>query len=174
MARGVDHEPLSPQPTFYMSLAIKLLDALPRLHAIDTNRVYITGLSSGGAAVWDIAMRFPNRFAAAAPICGYGDEKLASRIAKMPTWTFHSSDDGVVPVSRARTMVASLIKAGGHPKYFEYSGLGHGCYGPAYREPEFLPWMFAQRRGALDTYKLKTPAPQSVPAKSAATTDAPP
>ncbi|MEI9894210.1 MAG: hypothetical protein WDN28_10085 [Chthoniobacter sp.] len=39
--------------------------------------------------------------------------------------------------------------AGGHPRYKEYPDLKHDSYPSAYAEPEFLPWMFAQRRGKV-------------------------
>jgi predicted peptidase len=35
---------------------------------IDTNRLYVTGLSIGGWATWDLVTRFPEKFAAAGPL----------------------------------------------------------------------------------------------------------
>ena len=89
-----------------------------------------------------------------------GDETVAARAAKVPIWAFHSDDDSVVKVIRTRSMIAPIKAAGGSPKYFEYFGLGHGSWGRAYAEPEFLPWMFAQRLGQPDTFQLKTKPPE--------------
>ncbi len=149
------------QPSAAMSLALEILDQVIRDHSVDTNRLYVTGLSMGGYATWDCLTRFPGRFAAAVPICGGGAEKtVTAAVAKVPVWAFHSDDDPVVKVARTRHMIQALRDAGGHPKYFEYWGLGHGSWGRAYDEPELLAWMFAQRLSQPDTYTLKTPAPE--------------
>lgn len=148
------------QPSASMTLALQVLDSVIKTHKVDTNRIYVTGLSMGGYATWDCITRFPNRFAAGAPICGGGDETTVSAtVAKVPVWAFHSDDDGAVKVIRTRHMIEAFRKAGGTPKYFEYFGLGHNAWTTAYAEPEFLPWMFSQRLGKPDTFVLKTPAP---------------
>ncbi len=156
MSTRVNHGPQPLAPSAALRLVIELLHELPEEHPIDLQRIYVTGLSMGGFGAWDIATRLPNQFAAVAPICGGGDENTAARAARVPLWAFHSSDDGVVPVQRARNMIAALRAAGGTPRYTEYTGLGHGCYGQAYREPDFLPWMFSQRLGQPDTFQPTT------------------
>ena len=163
MPWGGDRGTQPAQPSAPMQLVLELLDALPKELAIDTQRVYVTGLSMGGYGTWDLVTRFPERFAAGAPVCGGGDEAVAPRAVKVPIWAFHSDDDGAVKVTRTRNMIAAIRAAGGAPKYFEYFGLGHGSWGKAYSEPEFLPWLFAQRLGQPDTVKLTT-APPTLPA----------
>jgi len=151
-----------PHPSMPMQLALNGLESLLHEFSIDTNRIYVTGLSMGGFATWDLVTRFPGWFAAAAPICGGGDEHTVTpAVARVPLWTFHSADDNVVKVHRTRNMVEAIRSVGSSPKYFEYSGLGHGSWGKAYAEPEFLPWMFAQRLGQPDSYVLKTQPPQA-------------
>jgi hypothetical protein len=44
-------------------------------------------------------------------------------------------------------MVEALKKAGGHPKYTEYPGVGHNSWDRAYAEPGLRKWLFAQKRG---------------------------
>ncbi len=43
---------------------------LRRRWNVDENRVFLTGVSRGGHLVWDLATRFPDRWAAAAPLIG--------------------------------------------------------------------------------------------------------
>jgi hypothetical protein len=50
-----------------------------------------------------------------------------------------------VKVIRTRHMIEAVRQAGGHPKYAEYTGLGHNSWDKAYSEPNLLPWMFEQR-----------------------------
>ncbi len=134
------------QPSAAMGLVLELLAKLSRDKSIDTNRIYVTGLSMGGFATWDCITRFPGRFAAAVPVCGGGDDKtVTAAVAQTPVWTFHSDDDTVVRVGRTRAMVEAMRRAGGAPKYNEFTGLGHNAWDKAYSEPDLLPWMFAQR-----------------------------
>lgn len=113
---------------------------------IDCDRVYITGLSMGGYGTWDIITRNPTFFAAAVPVCGGGDPSKADKIAKLPIWVFHGAKDKAVPVERSREMVEALKKAGGQPKYTEYPDVGHDSWVPAYKDPEMMDWLFAQKR----------------------------
>jgi predicted peptidase len=157
MPWGADFGERPAAPSAAMRLALDILDSVIREIRVDTNRIYVTGLSMGGFAAWDCITRFPDRFAAAAAVCGGGDEHTVTRqVARVPVWAFHSRDDSVVKFKRTENMVQALRDAGGHPKFSEYSELGHDSWDKAYSEPELLPWMFAQRLGKLDTYSLKT------------------
>jgi predicted peptidase len=133
------------QPSTYMGLCMRLLDSLESVLNIDKKRIYVTGLSMGGFGTWDLIARLPNKFAAAAPVCGGGDPKTASLIAHIPIWCFHGSEDKVVKVSRSRNMYEALLKENSKIKYSEYKGVGHGSWKQAYAEPDFLKWMFAQK-----------------------------
>lgn len=164
MPWGADSGTRPEKPSAAMSLALGILDSVIQEFSVETNRLYVTGLSMGGYGTWDCISRFPSRFAAGAPVCGGGDEKtITSEVARVPVWAFHSDDDTVVKVGRTRNMIAAMRTAGGQPKYFEYWGLGHGSWDRAYSEPELLPWMFAQRLGQPDTFTLTTRSPELPP-----------
>ncbi len=145
----------SPQPDTTLLLAKELVDALQHEYSgIDANRLYITGLSLGGYGTWDAIERWPNYFAAAAPLSGAGDpspEKVAV-LTQLPIWAFHGSLDPRVPVAGSRDMIKAIRAAGGHPRYTEFAGAGHGIWGRVYdfdptgRVSGFLPWLFAQRK----------------------------
>lgn len=49
-------------------LVLAILDKVKYDYHIDTNRVYLTGFSSGGHGVWYFALRYPSLFAAINPI----------------------------------------------------------------------------------------------------------
>lgn len=134
------------KPSDPFASLIPLLDALQKELAIDPKRLYVTGLSMGGYGTWDLITRLPDRFAAAVPVCGGGDETKAAVIAKVPQWIFHGGADTAVKTQRSRNMVEALKKAGVEPKYTEYPGVGHNCWDKAYGEAELWSWMFAQMR----------------------------
>lgn len=100
-----------------LATTVELLDSLQREFPIDTNRVYVTGLSMGGFGTWDIAMRYPRRFAAIAPMCGGADPSRAEDLVHQPIWTTHGTADGIIPVSATREMVSALVAAGKTPLY---------------------------------------------------------
>ncbi len=131
-------------PTPPSALLYQLIDSLAASGSVDTRRLYVGGLSLGGMGTFDILARFPKRFAAAFPICGAGDESLASRYAKnTAVWIFHGSDDAVVPPASSRIFYRNLQQAGAEVKYSEYPGVGHNSWDNAFAEPELLPWLFS-------------------------------
>ncbi|MEI6687642.1 MAG: prolyl oligopeptidase family serine peptidase [Planctomycetota bacterium] len=134
------------KPSDPATLLLKLIDILPTQFPIDTSRIYITGLSMGGYGTWDLIARKPDLFAAAVPVCGGGDEKDASIIAKIPIWAFHGSKDTVVKPQRSTNMIEAIKKAGGNPKVTLYPEVGHNSWVNAYSDPEMLKWLFNQKK----------------------------
>ncbi len=129
-----------------MNAAMLLLVSILHRYHIDTNRIYVVGLSMGGYGVWDIIARFPNLFAAAVPICGGGDEHTAEKIAHIPIWAYHGTRDRVVPVERSRNMIAAIKQAGGNPRYTEVPNKGHLVWNTAFENPELWKWLFEQKK----------------------------
>lgn len=133
-----------------MSLVLDVLAGLEKEFPIDQDREYVTGLSMGGYGTWDLITRFPERWAAAAPVCGGGDKRVAARAKGVPIWAFHGLKDGTVKPQRSRDMIEAITAAGGHPLLSEYPYISHDSWTLAYSEPELLPWLFAQKRGQAE------------------------
>jgi acyl-CoA thioesterase-1 len=95
-----------------MTLALKMVDSLIKVYPIDTNRLYLTGLSMGGYGTWDILARHPGKFAAAIPLCGGCDTSKVAVARQTPLWTFHGAQDGTVPPGATRAMMAKIKAAG--------------------------------------------------------------
>lgn len=114
--------------------------------AIDSDRIYLTGLSMGGQGAWHLAARSTHRFAALVPICGRGDPLLAPRLVTLPTWVFHGAMDGVVPVTETHSMVEALRAAGGQPQVTIYEDVDHDSWTRTYADTALHAWLFAQRR----------------------------
>lgn len=134
------------KPSESMALTFELLNHISSTLPINTNRMYITGLSMGGFGTWDMIQRKPKLFAAAIPICGGGDTNLASRIKDVPIWVFHGDKDNVVKTQRSRDMVKAIINCGGKPKYTECPGIGHHSWDIAYDNPETYKWLYSQEQ----------------------------
>ncbi len=121
-----------------------LLDHILADHAADPNRVYLTGLSLGGQGTWEWALAKPERFAAIAPICGWGQPELACNLKDMPVWAFHGALDTVVPPAGSEDMVAAIEACGGDPRLTIYPDAGHDSWTVTYDNPELYAWLLEQ------------------------------
>jgi predicted peptidase len=141
------NDPVLPEkPSKEIGLLKTLLNELTLKYPIDESRIYITGLSMGGCATYDLLMRYPEKFAAGAPICGWGDTTKANIIKNIPLWIFHGGDDDIVNVEHSRKMYNALLKVNGNVKYSEYSGIKHDSWVNAYSEPDFYKWLFSHKK----------------------------
>lgn len=134
---------------------LALIDTIMARHNADPTRVYLTGLSMGGYGSWSLGSKFPERFAAIAPICGGGDQirvLLASKEKKaalktLGVWAFHGAKDSVVPLEESQRMTSALKRAGcAEVKLTVYPDAGHDSWTQAYTEPEIWNWFLSHRR----------------------------
>ena len=137
---------LKPSPTKPMKILIELINEIMLKLPVDTNRIYITGLSMGGFGTYDAITRHPNLFAAAVPICGGGDITKAVSIAHIPIWIFHGALDTTVSPILSQVMVKALTEAGANPGFTQYPQTGHFSWIPAYSDPMMMQWLFSQRK----------------------------
>jgi pimeloyl-ACP methyl ester carboxylesterase len=84
-------------------------------YRIDTNRIYLTGLSLGGSGTWYLAMKHPSTFAAIAPISGKTSHiqfisDSACKLDGVPIWIFHGKDDEIVDVNETYQIVKKLAQ----------------------------------------------------------------
>jgi predicted peptidase len=130
-----------------MSLVVKLMDDFIERKDVDTNRVYLSGLSMGGMGTFVILNLRPDMFAAATPICGDGDPSLVSNYSKkVPIWIFHGSDDTVVSPKKSLKMAKAIIENGGSPKMTFYENVGHDSWNNAFAEKEFINWIHSKSK----------------------------
>jgi predicted peptidase len=135
----------SGKPTRNLRAAVELIGALREEFNVDGGRVYVVGQSLGGFGAWAAITHWPRLFAAAIPVCGGGNEALASRLVDEPIWAFHGERDDAVNVGRSRKMIAAIRAEGGEPRYTEYPGAGHAIWPRVFREPRLVWWLFSQR-----------------------------
>jgi len=126
----------------------KLLDHILATTKADPQRVYLTGLSMGGFGTWAWAVKEPERFAAAIPVCGGGAPKDAERLVDLPIWAFHGAKDNVVALSRSEVMVDAIQKSGGTKvKLTVYPEARHDSWTKTYENSEIYEWLLSHRRG---------------------------
>ena len=135
---------MNPIPSESGEATLELIEKIIAENAVDSSRVYITGLSMGGFGTWDFIARNPNLFAAAIPMAGYSDPNQLEQIKEIPIWIFHGNKDKWNPVEGSRNMYKILSEINADVKYTEYN-LGHGdTFKKAFKEPELISWMFSK------------------------------
>jgi len=124
---------------------LALLDYIESKYDVDTDRVYLTGLSMGGYGSWALARKYPERFAAVAPVCGGIEPFFAEDLKDIPIWAFHGAKDTTVPLSRSAEIVKAIEKLGGNAKLTVYPEAGHDCWTPTYNNPQLYKWFLSHR-----------------------------
>ena len=130
----------------YTESLLAFLDYICDTLPIDTDRVYLTGLSMGGTGTWMLAMAAPERFAAIAPICGSGIYWNGGALVKVPIMVYHGDCDEIVPIHNSIEMVHSVNRCGGHAEIKVLPGVGHGSWGVAYEGDTLYKWMLSHTR----------------------------
>lgn len=123
-----------------------LLDSILTDHAVDPDRVYLTGLSMGGYGAWALGIQYPELFAAVAVVCGGGEPDKVCALKNVPVWAFHGDEDTVVEISESEKMVDALQACGGDVKFTVYPGVGHDSWTQTYANPELYDWFFSHAR----------------------------
>jgi len=126
-----------------------LLDEIVLRHRVDTHRLYLTGISMGGYGVWRLALDYPERFAAFAPICGPSVLNLDNigLLKSVPMWVFHGAKDSVVPIGHSERMVGALkeIQAD-NLQYTIYPDGEHNVWTETYNNPALYEWLLEHKR----------------------------
>jgi len=123
-----------------------MLADVERRFTIDRDRVYLTGISMGGAGALWYALTRPDVWAAVAPLCAAaipGGESLAPNLLDVPIRLFHGDQDPVIPVQSSRAWQRLLLDAGVPAEYFDYPGVRHDVWNVAYKNGAIFDW-FAQ------------------------------
>lgn len=126
---------------------MQLLDSVVASNRVDDRRIYLTGLSRGGSAAWELATQHPQKFAAMVVVCGMAPLPYAHWIEKeMPIWVFHGEKDEVIAVEESDQMVDKLKEMGYNVRYTRYKDVGHNAWDRAYTTDSLYTWLTEQKR----------------------------
>ncbi len=114
-------------------------------YRIDAGRVYLTGPSLGGSGTWYIAARYPDTFAAIAPMSGFTShldyiDKNIDRLVDIPVWAFHGKADTVVPFEETERIVRRLEGRNRHLRFSAEPDVGHWIHWQVYPGYELYDW----------------------------------
>lgn len=132
--------------TAILNRVYELLRNVMANESVDLRRVYVIGLSMGGMATFDLVSRYPETFAAAVPVCGATNPDRLMRIRNVTFRIYHGDEDNVVNVEFSRAAYRSLKSSGAKVTYFEFPGVNHGSWTPAFNDPDLMRWLFRQKK----------------------------
>lgn len=148
----------------YIQGAMALVEQYVEKYNVDPDRIYVSGVSMGGAGTWKALREYADVFAAGVPVCGTPfDNKWTeasglpedvddwvSELKDMPIWAFHGAKDDVCLPDAHRMLFERFTAAGGKMKYTEIAEAGHDVTKWLSSEEDLFDWLFSQtRRGEV-------------------------
>lgn len=135
-------------------LLVWMLKDIIKNYKVDEERIYLTGLSIGGLGTWETDEKYPEMFAAIAPVSGWGDPLQLWKIRHTPVWIFHGAKDPVVPVIASRVMADSL-KQFDNVKLTIYPNGGHERWNETYDNAKLYDWFLDHKRFRFNQIDLQ-------------------
>lgn len=131
------------EPTASLALVMALMDSIVQERSVDSDRVYVGGLSMGAMGTYELLSRKPGMFAAAFAICGGADPAIVKNYKEgLNIWIFHGEKDNVVLPEYSKQMARVINTQGGNAKLSLYPEDNHNSWDSAFSEPYLLPWLF--------------------------------
>jgi predicted peptidase len=142
-----DIEPLLPQGWELLEQdLLNMLDSVQGEFRIDKNKTYLSGLSYGGFGTWYLASKHPQRFAAIAPVVGWGHPSLMPSIAehKLPVWQFAGGRDSAVNIQYFYAGLDRLEKLGhSNVRFTVHEDKGHDAWTRVYSGDDIYRWFLS-------------------------------
>jgi predicted peptidase len=132
--------------TLHIEALNALLSEVAARYRVDESRIYLTGISLGGAGSWMLAGAHPERFAAVAPVAGRIVPLPLQRFKNLPVWAFHGEEDDAIPVSEAQRTIDALTAMGCNVQLTVFPGVGHDCWRQTYDNPTLYDWFLKHNR----------------------------
>lgn len=125
----------------------RLILKIQKENNIDSNRIYLTGLSMGAWGAWNLAFAHPEMFAAFVPIAGFVDRVPMienCKIKDIPIRMFHGLLDDVVNVDYSISMYKKLKNCNKDIELTIFDDANHDSWSRVYDSKEIYDWMLQQ------------------------------
>ncbi len=125
-----------------------VLDWVQSHFEMDTNRIYVIGMSLGGYGTFEYVGTYPDRFAAAMALCGGSNLKNHCGLNKLPLWIIHGTADRDVPVSCSQHIVDEMKACGDTPylRFDKFKGINHSQLAKMFYLNETYEWLLSHSK----------------------------
>lgn len=126
---------------------IRIVDWVEQHYAVDTNRLYVFGMSLGGYGTLDFAGTYPDRVAAAIAMCGGSHQKSYCGLTKLPLWIIHGTADRAVTLAQSQKVVNAMKACGPTDRliFTKLQGQNHSALARIFYLSEPYEWLFEHR-----------------------------
>ncbi len=128
---------------------LAMLGDVQKNYATDAARIYLTGLSYGGFGTWFMASKHPDKFAAIAPVVGWGHPDLMAPIAQhqLPVWAFAGGRDTSVNKKFFYPGLSKLEELGNKEVRFTVEeDMAHDAWKRIYGGDDLYTWLLVHRK----------------------------
>lgn len=137
--------PQNPGGAWKPSKIMNILEWVEKNYNVDTDRVYVLGMSLGGYGTIDFAATYPDKVAAAMAFCGGGTVKDLSGLGELPLWIVHGTADNRVSVQQSDRVVSAVKNTGNDSRliYDRIPGMNHSQPARLFYLEDTYKWLFS-------------------------------
>ncbi|WP_379965106.1 prolyl oligopeptidase family serine peptidase [Epilithonimonas sp. UC225_85] len=142
--------PQCPENTWWDTDAIYfLIKEIAEKYKIDTDRIYLTGLSMGGWGTLKLAGEHPEMFAAVAAVCAPTDRVMLANIQNYKDLNiklFQGGMDDIVLPENAFNFYQKLHPVNPKAELTIFPNDNHNSWDSTYSDPKLYEWMFSLKK----------------------------
>lgn len=112
---------------------------------VDSDRIYVIGMSLGGYGTMDYVGTYPQRVAAAMALCGGTTLKDMENLGEVPLWIMHGTNDLAVPIQKSKRVVEFLQQHHNEQllRYDWLRSMSHGALARLFYLEKTYEWLFS-------------------------------
>lgn len=155
MGRKIDAVVVAPQNPGGSWNPAKIMNVLEWVEArypVDTNRLYVLGMSLGGYGTIHFVAAYPQKVAAAMALCGGSNLTDHCPLCEVPLWIMHGTADKAISCSQSQKIVNAMKACGdtSRLRFTKLPGQSHGALAKIFYLEETYEWLFAHRLDDTD------------------------
>lgn len=130
--------------------AIRNFIAEANAPGVDSERIYITGLSLGGSIAFELPAYYPGFFAASVPVSSFMNDKMVPDRNACDYWLFANRPSFSTPAKKKALddLARKLEQSGGSLKTTFFRDRGHNAWDKTWEVDGMWGWMFGRRLSA--------------------------
>lgn len=140
--------PQNPGGAWNSLKVLNILNWVTKQYAVDTNRIYLIGMSLGGFGTIEFLANHGEKIAASMELCGGTIRKDLCKLNQVPLWIIHGTADKAVPVSRAQEIQDAMRKCGSTDllRLDKWPGVNHGALARLFYLKATYDWLFSHSK----------------------------
>jgi len=136
----------APVPNKELRQCMDLVKSIIEKYPVDTNRIYIIGISEGGMAAWELATHYSAQISAIVSICASCNaQQIKPSEFATPVWAFIDANDQRFSASEATTLFGLLKDKNLTVKLSILDNQEMNCWNETLNA-DLLNWLFAQSK----------------------------